>query len=886
MFRKILLVISLVSSAAAISFAQQITISGSVFFEGENGTAVSQANIVVEDPSDHNVLGYASTSETGLFSVSLDTDKSLLQLIVTGFNIERKIVEIEGRSQNIFVLVKYKEISLKGAKIKTESIKSKGDTTSYYVSMFADSLDRSIGDVIKKMPGLSLDKSGAIRFQGVRIDKFYIEGLDMMGSRYGILTNNIRAKDVASVEVFENHQPIKILQSARGEGEASGKVAVNLKLKQKSKGAFIGSVQAGIGCSPFIWDGGFVGMFFSDNFQSLTTLKSNNSGEDIISELQEQFDGLKWLSPIVGVYSPQTPELDVERYMDNATYAASSNNLFKLGSNKILSINGVYIHDSQSFEDLAISKYYFASADPLEIDEETKKLQRTDNAELRLKYTDNSYSHYITEVFTMGARWDHSNGAVSTPEDLINQDFIMAANKSLCNQFRFDSKKKGRVSFGIKTDVGYNDLPASLQVTPTILPELLGYGQISGSSSIQSYSVSRANADITPNISIALSRGWDLYASTSISFKSQKMNSLLNFDGMNAVSDDFRNDNRYRRWDAKSGIALFYSRNTLKMNFMLDAGYAKIDYTDKVRQTSGTKNGLFFHPSIFLNYSFSPKLKISVFSSYDDDFADIGDIYAGNIMTDYRRIYSRDGDLAKNKTYQSNLKLIFSHPLRGFFAAVDFMYWGRNSNIIYGTEFIGNISNIKSYSLDNHSSGYSTTVKISKLFDAISSTFDLVGGFDRYSTEILRQMELFNTDTKKTMVGLSCISNIGRKVKTRYEIDCSYYKTRYDDVSSSNPIKVVHQRLSAEYQVLKGVIVKMSGEHYFNSAAFSDTRHIAFLDGSVLYKIKGCDIIFEARNLLNTKEYSYSFNSDATEFQSAYRLRPRTFSLKVRININ
>lgn len=886
MFRKITLVILLVLSAVAISFAQQITICGSVFYEGEGGSAVSRANVVVEDPSNHKVLGYGSTTENGLFSVPLNTNIAPLQLIVTGFNIERKIVEIDSRSQNILILVKYKEISLKGARIKTEPIKSKGDTTSYYVSMFADSLDKTIGDVIKKMPGLSVDKSGAIRFQGVHIDKFYIEGLDMMGSRYGTATNNIRAKDVASVEIFENHQPIKILQSARGDGEDSGKVAVNLKLKQKSKGAFIGSAQAGIGCSPFVWNSGFVGMFFSDKFQTLTTLKSNNSGDDIISELQEQYDGLKWLSPILGVYSPQTPELNLERYMDNATYAVSSNNLFKLGPNKILSINGIYIHDSQSFEDSAVSKYYFASADPLEIDEDTKKHQRTDNAEIRLKYTDNGYSHYISEVFSMGARWDHSNGAVSTPKDLINQDFIMTANKSFGNQFRFESKRRGRVSFGIKTDVGYKDLPASLQVTPTILPELLGYGHNSGSSSFQIYSIRRADAEITPNISIALSKGWDLCASAGMSFKSQKMNSLLNIDEMNAVSDDFRNDNRYRRWDAKSGIALFYSRNTLKMDFMLDTGYAKIYYADEVRKTSGSKHGIFFHPSIFLNYSFSPKLKIGMYSSFNDDFADIGDIYAGNIMTDYRRISSKDGDFAKNKTYQSNLNLSFSHPLIGLFAAVDFMYWGKRSNIIYGTEFLGNISNVKSYSLDNNSSGYSATVKISKLFDVISSTFDLVGGFDQYSTEILRQMELINTDTKKMTVSLSCISNIGRKVKAHYVIDYSYYKTRYGDVSFSNPIKVMHQQLSAEYQVLKGVIIKISGEHYFNSAALSDTRHIAFLDGSVMYKTKGCDIILEARNLLNAREYSYSFNSDATDFMNTYRLRPRTISLKIRLNIN
>ena len=38
----------------------------------------------------------------------------------------------------------------------------------------------------------------------------YVEGLDMLESRYGLATNTIRAEDIASVEVMEDHQHIKI----------------------------------------------------------------------------------------------------------------------------------------------------------------------------------------------------------------------------------------------------------------------------------------------------------------------------------------------------------------------------------------------------------------------------------------------------------------------------------------------------------------------------------------------------------------------------------------------------------------------------------------------------------------------------------------------------
>lgn len=172
MLQRPISVLLLLIAAVLPSFAQQIVISGSVQFEGGD-TAVSNANVVIEDPENNKVLGFANTSQSGQFIISLTTDKARLQIVVTGFNIERKMAIIEACDQDISVEVKYKEISLTEARIKTNPIRSGGDTTSYYVSMFSDSLDRSIGDVLKKMPGLSVDKGGAIRYQGVLIDNFY-----------------------------------------------------------------------------------------------------------------------------------------------------------------------------------------------------------------------------------------------------------------------------------------------------------------------------------------------------------------------------------------------------------------------------------------------------------------------------------------------------------------------------------------------------------------------------------------------------------------------------------------------------------------------------------------------------------------------------------------
>ena len=145
--------------------------------------------------------------------------------------------------------------------VKAEPISQKGDTVSYLVSSFASENDRVIGDVLKKMPGIKVLSGGAIHYNGKEINKFYIENLDLLQGRYSVATNNISAKDVASVEVFEYHQPIKAL----AETNPTDRAALNIKLKNSAKGTLNAVAQLGIGTPPVSWENELVLLYFAKN---------------------------------------------------------------------------------------------------------------------------------------------------------------------------------------------------------------------------------------------------------------------------------------------------------------------------------------------------------------------------------------------------------------------------------------------------------------------------------------------------------------------------------------------------------------------------------------------------------------------------------------------
>src|SRR5690606_2254708 len=109
-------------------------------------------------------------------------------------------------------LVTEKTMELKEVIVKAPKIRQLGDTIVYDVASFTNEIDRSIGDVLKKLPGIKVMSSGQILYQNKPISKFYIEGLDLLKGKYGLATQNVDASKVSTVQILENHQPLKVLK--------------------------------------------------------------------------------------------------------------------------------------------------------------------------------------------------------------------------------------------------------------------------------------------------------------------------------------------------------------------------------------------------------------------------------------------------------------------------------------------------------------------------------------------------------------------------------------------------------------------------------------------------------------------------------------------------
>lgn len=264
----------------------QIDVRGTVM-DREMREPLAGASVMVKG-ADGKIKKFFSTLGDGRFAMQLPSVGGCrLEVAMMGF--AKQSLPLDSVTFPLTVYMEAGTTLLKEVTVKADRIREQGDTLSYSVGSFAQAQDRSIGDVLKRMPGIDVGKDGRIQYQGADINKFYIEGSDLLGGKYGVATNGINHDDVGTVEVMENHQPMQVLTGIA----FSDKAAINLRLKSKAKATWSvhGDAGGGFAWQPrgALWDAELFAMCAKPGFQNITTLRSNNTGEDLSSSLTDFF---------------------------------------------------------------------------------------------------------------------------------------------------------------------------------------------------------------------------------------------------------------------------------------------------------------------------------------------------------------------------------------------------------------------------------------------------------------------------------------------------------------------------------------------------------------------------------------------------------------------
>lgn len=125
-------------------------------------------------------------------------------------------------------------------KQKVAAVRMKGDTLEYNADSFKVHAGASVEEMLRKMPGLQVDKDGNISAQGEKVEKVLVDGEEFFGDDPTMATKNLQADAIKNVQVFDK----KSDQSAfTGIDDGTKKKTLNLTLKDDKKKGYFGKVE-------------------------------------------------------------------------------------------------------------------------------------------------------------------------------------------------------------------------------------------------------------------------------------------------------------------------------------------------------------------------------------------------------------------------------------------------------------------------------------------------------------------------------------------------------------------------------------------------------------------------------------------------------------------
>ncbi len=119
----------------------------------------------------------------------------------------------------------------------------KEDTITYRTDQFKTGEERKLRDILKKLPGIEVDRAGNVTVNGKPVTKLMVDGKEFFTGDEKLGVNNIPADAVDEVEALDNYSEVAFLKGL----EDSDRMALNIKLKEGKKKFAFGDVQAGAG---------------------------------------------------------------------------------------------------------------------------------------------------------------------------------------------------------------------------------------------------------------------------------------------------------------------------------------------------------------------------------------------------------------------------------------------------------------------------------------------------------------------------------------------------------------------------------------------------------------------------------------------------------------
>jgi hypothetical protein len=224
-----------------------------------SGITLPGANAVLLRAQDSLLTSFGTTDNDGVFRMqNVPAGKYLLRITFLGYERPDQSLDITTDDQ-YFGLGELKMYPagffLNGVEVTADRIpiRMKGDTMMYDAGAFAVGENAVVEDLIRRLPGMSVDASGQITWRGKPITEVMINGKPFFAGNSTLLTQNLDAKAIKNVEVYDQKSDS---EEVSGIDDGNENMTVNLEMKDDFKAKVFGELFAGGGTNERYQAGG------------------------------------------------------------------------------------------------------------------------------------------------------------------------------------------------------------------------------------------------------------------------------------------------------------------------------------------------------------------------------------------------------------------------------------------------------------------------------------------------------------------------------------------------------------------------------------------------------------------------------------------------------
>ena len=245
--RKFLLLVVLCAAGFAASSQTNGTIKGKLL-DSLLKQSLSEATVSILLSKDSTPVTFAVADSKGAFQVK-DLDTGLYRILITfqGYRSFSKTFMISKDFKNIDLGTIYMDkqsVLLDEVVVERPPISVKKDTVEFSAGSFKTKPNSTAEDLLKKLPGVQVDKDGNVKAQGEDVQKVYVDGKEFFGTDPKLATKNITADMIESVQVFDDMSDQAKFSRI---DDGSRAKTLNIKLKKDKRKGYFGRAMAGVG---------------------------------------------------------------------------------------------------------------------------------------------------------------------------------------------------------------------------------------------------------------------------------------------------------------------------------------------------------------------------------------------------------------------------------------------------------------------------------------------------------------------------------------------------------------------------------------------------------------------------------------------------------------